>query len=642
MLFSNNLTIITMKMISFPAFIILISCLSACNNANQEQPSTDSSTVKATADSISSNPEKNCYFGDLHLHTAFSADAFLIGAKSLPDNAFEYAMGQEEDYMGGKIKRNAPLDFLAVTDHAEYLGVMIEIANPKGPFTSSSYYKAIHSNNVEEAKKAFLTFSNQLSSNQPDSSLVTPEIKKSNWQRCIEAADKYNHPGKFTALVGYEWTSAPLRPGGKGGRNLHRCIIFKGDKVPAMPFSAFDSQDPEDLWTYLETARKNGDDVIAIPHNGNASNGLMFDTKTLSGKPLTKEYAERRMANEPLTEIAQGKGQSETHPQLSPNDEFANYELWETLVGYPAPTKFMTGSYVRQAYGVGQEFYEKLGVNPFKYGLEGGTDYHSGFSSTEENNYPGTHANLDAQQPLDRLKELLTATTSVSGEPPISIAASSLTGVWAEKNTREDIFNALKRKECFGTSGNREQVRMFASWNYPADIIKQTDWVKTAYSGGVPMGSDLPANTSNAKGPTFIVQALKDPNMANLDRIQIIKVTTKNGKSSEKIFDVVWAGNRKPDPKTGKVPMIGTTVDMKTATYTNTIGAASLIGFWTDPDFDPKSEATYYARVLEIPTPRWSTILAVKNNLPLNKKVQPVIVERAWTSPVWYTPQSKL
>ncbi len=223
----------------------------------------------------------------------------------------------------------------------------------------------------------------------------------------------------------------------------------------------------------------------------------------------------------------------------------------------------------------------------------------------------------------------------------VVIAAASLTGVWAEKNTREAIFDALKRKECFGTSGNREQIRMFASWNYPADIIKQADWLKTAYAGGVPMGADLPANTSNAKAPTFIVQAMKDPNMANLDRIQIIKVTTKNGKSSERVYDVVWAGDRKPDPTTGKVPMIGSTVDLKTATYTNTIGSASLIGTWTDADFDPQSEVTYYARVLEIPTPRWSTMLAVKNNLPLNKKVQPAIVERAWTSPIWYTPTIK-
>jgi hypothetical protein len=632
-----------MKLLKALAFIVLISCFTACNNASNQTPSTtDSSTAKVATDSIPSNPEKNCYFGDLHLHTSLSCDAFLFGAKSFPENSYQYAMGEEQDYMGGKIKRNAPLDFLAVTDHAEYLGVIQALTDPNGLFTKTPYYKQFTDTSAQAVANNYHELGSQLFANKPNPDFVKPELQQTYWKKIIDAANKYNHPGKFTALVGYEWTSAPLRAGGKGGQNLHRCVIFRGDKVPAVPFSAFDSPDPENLWTYLENARRTGDDVIAIPHNGNASNGLMFDTKTLSGKPLSKEYAERRMLNEPLTEIEQGKGQSDTHPKLSPNDEFANFELWETLVGWPAPANFMKGSYVRQAYGVGQELYEKIGANPFKYGLEGGTDYHSGYSSTEENNYPGSHSNLDAQNDPAKVKFLLSQTTSVSGEPTVVLSAASLTGVWAEQNTREAIFDALKRKECFGTSGNRERVRMFASWNYPADIIKQSDWVKAAYAGGVPMGADLPANTSNAKGPTFIVQALKDPNMANLDRIQIIKVTTKNGKSWEKVYDVVWAGDRKPDLKTGKVPMIGTTVDLKTATYTNTIGVASLIGIWSDPDFDSKAEATYYARVLEIPTPRWSTMLAVKNNLPLNPKVQPVIVERAWTSPIWYTPPAKM
>ena len=587
------------------------------------------------------NPEKNCYFGDLHLHSSLSCDAFLFGAKSLPENSYQYAMGETEDYMGEKIKRNAPLDFLAVTDHSEYLGLIQELTNPDGLYKGTPYYKQFTDTNKKAIGDNFHELAGQLFANKPNPDFLKPELQKTYWKKLIDAANKYNKPGKFTTFCAYEWTSAPLRAGGKGGQNLHRCVIFRGDKVPAIPFSAFDSPDPENLWTYLENARKTGDDVIAVPHNANASNGLMFDTKTLSGKPITKEYALRRMANEPLTEIEQGKGQSDTHPKLSPNDEFANFELWETLIGFPYPSNIKMGSYVRQAYGTGQELFEKIGANPFKYGLEGGTDYHSGFTSTEENNYPGSHDRMDGQQDQKSIATLLTDTTSFTGEPMVVVGAASLTGVWAEQNTREAIFDALKRKECFGTSGNRNQIRMFASWNYPSDIIKQTDWLKAAYAGGVPMGSDLPANTGNAKGPTFIVQSLKDPNMANLDRIQIIKVSTKNGKSQERIYDVAWAGDRKADPKTGKLPSIGSTVDLKTATYANTIGAASLIGTWTDPDFDPAAEATYYARVLEIPTPRWSTILAVKNNLPLNKKVQAAIVERAWTSPIWYTPTAK-
>lgn len=619
--------------------IAFISCNSG--GTKSEKDSAAIAAVDSTNKIPSPNPEKNCYFGDLHLHSSLSCDAFLFGAKSLPENSYQYAMGQTEDYMGEKIKRNAPLDFLAVTDHSEYLGLIQGLTDPNGLYKGTPYYKQFTDTNKKAIGDNFHELAGQLFANKPNPDFINPELQKTYWKKLIDAANKYNKPGKFTAFCAYEWTSAPLRAGGKGGQNLHRCVIFKGDKVPAIPFSAFDSPDPENLWTYLENARKTGDDVIAVPHNANASNGLMFDTKTLSGKPITKEYALRRMANEPLTEIEQGKGQSDTHPKLSPNDEFANFELWETLIGFPYPSNIKMGSYVRQAYGTGQEIFEKIGANPFKYGLEGGTDYHSGFTSTEENNYPGSHDRMDGQQDPKSIATLLSETTSFSGEPFVVVGAASLTGVWADQNTRGAIFDALKRKECFGTSGNRNQIRMFASWNYPADIIKQSDWLKAAYAAGVPMGSDLPANTGNAKGPTFIVQSLKDPNMANLDRIQIIKVSTKNGKSQERIYDVVWAGDRKPDPKTGKLPSIGSTVDLKTATYANTIGAASLIGTWTDPDFDPAAEATYYARVLEIPTPRWSTILAVKNNLPLNKKVQAAIVERAWTSPIWYTPTAK-
>jgi len=469
--------------------------------------------------------------------------------------------------------------------------------------------------------------------NKPDSIFNNEGAIKSAWQHIINAADTYNKPGKFTTLVGFEWTSMPPNSN-KHSQNLHRCVIFKGNKVPDKPFSAFDSDDPENLWVYLENARKSGDDVIAIPHNGNLSNGLMFDTKTLSGKPLTKQYAIARMNNEPLTEIAQGKGESETHPALSPNDEFSNYELVEMLLASTEKAKFKTGSYVRQAYGVGQELQAKLGVNPFKYGLEAGTDYHSGFSSTEENNYHGSHATQDDIE--KNYTSILSATESIGGEPPTKISAAGLTGVWAESNTRTSIFDALKRKECFGTSGNRIKVRLFAGWNYTNDIIKQNDWVKQAYASGVPMGADLPANSNNRK-PKFLVQAIKDPDAGNLDRVQIVKVSTKNGKSTEKIVDVVWSGDRKKDAK-GKLAAVGNTVDIETATYTNTIGAAELIGYWADTDFDPQAYVTYYARVIEIPTPRWTTYQAVKHHVPLSKTVPATIQERAWTSPVWYTP----
>ncbi len=626
-----------MVRISMAALLLLAGFYLFFNFSNKKpaQESVRTPASKAAENRPPANPEKNCYFGDMHLHTSLSFDAFLFKTNTGPEDSYKYAMGESVNYLGRMVRRNAPLDFLAVTDHAEYLGVLAEVTDPKGSFANTAYFKKFTNSNPDSSGSMFLQVGTEIVMNKPNPDFLTEPIKKSNWQVIIDAAEKYNKPGKFTTFIGYEWTSAPFKPG-QGPQNLHRCVIFKGNKVPAMPFSAFDSQNPEDLWTYLENARKTGDDVIAMPHNGNASNGLMFDTKTFTGGPITKAYATRRIANEPLVEIIQGKGQSDTHPSLSPNDEFANFEMWHTLIGSPYIGKFNTGSYIRQAFGVGQEFYEKLGANPFKYGIEGSTDYHSGVSSTEENNYVGSHGNQDDL--LHNFKKVLTDTASVGGEAMVVVSASGLTGVWAEENTREAIFNGLKRKECFGTSGNRIKVRMFASWNYHADLIKRSDWVKEAYASGVPMGADLPVNTSRAKAPIFVVQALKDPDGGNLDRIQIIKVSTKNGLSAEKIYDVAWSGNRKPDPATGKVPAVGNTVNLKTATYENTIGATNLVGMWTDPDFDPGAEATYYARVLEIPTPRWSTYLAVQHQMPLNPHVAASIQERAWTSPVWYTP----
>lgn len=614
-------------------FLLIVSVvlIFSCNQSQQEIATTEA--VITTTSAIEVNPLKDCFFGDLHLHTAFSADANFFGATLLPEDAYKYASGEEVTYMGQKVKRIAPLDFLAVTDHAEYLGAIVAVRDPNGPYAGTELYKLYTSKDQKDVAKSFADFVAEMAANKPNPELNKPEVAKSAWQKVIDAANSANKPGKFTALVGYEWTSAPVNSD-QNAQNLHRCVIFKGDKVPDLPFSSFDSQDPEALWTYLENARKSGSDVLAVPHNGNISNGLMFDTKTLSGQPLTKEYALRRMNNEPLTEIMQGKGQSETHPELSPNDEFANFEMFETLLSSTTVSKYKTGGYVRQAYAVGQELQTKIGINPFKYGLEGGSDYHSGISSSEENNYPGSHGTQDE---LDKnYKDILSATESVGGEPPTKISATGITGVWAENNTREAIFEALKRKECFGTSGNRIKVRMFAGWDYHSDLLKQDDWVKKAYASGVPMGADLAAINTPGK-PKFLLHAIKDPNAGNLDRIQIIKVSTKNGMSVENVYDAVWNGDRKKDAK-GVLPSVGNTVDIKTATYTNSIGSAELIGFWEDSDFDSESYVTYYARVIEIPTPRWSTYLAAKHNMNVNNSVPAYIQERAWTSPIWYTP----
>ncbi len=570
-------------------------------------------------------------FGDLHLHTSLSPDAFLMGTRTLPDDSYRFAKGEEVTYLGKKVRRKAPLDFLAVTDHSEYLGALRATLDPNNPLARTQIGKDFNTKDPKVRDKTFAAFGRSLALNEPIAEINSPQLLASGWQQLQTAAQEHNEPGRFTTFVAYEWTSAPPRKVDGGGQNLHRCVIFGTDKVPELPFSSFDSQDPEKLWAYLEKARAEGMEVIAIPHNGNASNGLMFADNTFEGAPLTRAYAERRMQNEPVTEIIQGKGQSETHPALSPDDDFADFELWETLVGGPGRANFQKGSYVRQAFGKGQELAETLGANPFKYGLVGGTDYHSGVSSTEENNYPGSHGTADGNQ-----KQALKEKSSMSGEPPITIGAAGLTGVWASDNTRESIFDALRRKETFGTSGNRLAVRLFASFDYPMDITLHENWVDAAYAGGVPMGSDLPAAPSGRR-PRFIVFAQKDPNAANLDRAQIVKLVTKNGKTTEQIIDVLWSGERKPGPD-GKVPAVGTTVDMKTATYTNTIGAPELLGTWEDAAFDPEARATYYVRVLEIPTPRWSLIAAVRAKVPVNEKMPPIIQERAYTSPVWYTP----
>ncbi len=617
-----------------PALSLVVAALLALGACQKkEAPVAAAAADAGTATTVAApaaaapaaNPLKNAYFGDLHLHTGYSMDAFAMSVRTTPEDSYRYAMGETVEYMGKPQKRLAPLDFLAVTDHAEYLGVVRDTIDPNGPFAKSEWYTAMTSSDPAVSAASFKKLIGSTIVNKPLPEFSDPKVLRSAWEKYEAIAEKYNKPGQFTAFVGFEWTSAPE------AQNLHRCVIF-ADKGPVIPYTSFESQDPEDLWRYLEEQRKLGLEVIAVPHNGNASNGLMFSVRDMSGKPLTRDYAERRMANEPLAEIIQGKGQSDTSPELSPNDEFANFEMWTYLIGTDIKAKSATGSYMRQAYGVGQELQEKVGVNPFKYGVEAGTDFHSGISSTEASDYPGSHGNQDNDP-----KTVIGATTSIGGEPPTTIGSGGLTGVWAEENTRKALFAAMKRKETFGTSGVRVKVRMFAGWDYPKDMTQKADWVKAAYDGGVPMGGDLPAHTGKG-GPTFAVHALKDPNSGNLDRIQIVKIATKNGKSEEKVVDVVWSGDRKADPKTGKVPAVGNTVDVKTATYTNSIGATELVGEWTDPAFDPAASATYYARVLEIPTPRWSTYWAARLNLPPNPTVPATVQQRAWTSPVWYTP----
>jgi hypothetical protein len=484
------------------------------------------------------------------------------------------------------------------------------------------------------------------------------DVMRNAWDVEVKAANDNYEPGKFTTFIAYEWSAKVTDKQNPGSTapvgTIHRNVFFNSDHAP-MPFSSNDSENPEDLWSYLEKTRAQGIDVIAIPHNGNLSGGMMYDWNDSYGRAIDETYAQRRALNEPLTEIVQNKGQSDTVPQLSPSDEFANFEIYDRLLTSSTFKSKPDGSYIRQAFGRGLVIQSKVGVNPFKYGVVGASDIHNGLSASDEDAMASGPFGIDPHTMLptgDAAKRALgyiktpvptdpDANTTSGGDKYIDVlkfSSPGITGVWAEENTRNAIFAALKRRETFATSGTRIRVRMFAGWNFDSRMLNYGDWVGRAYAGGVPMGGDLPAKPASASAPRFILQAVKDPDGANLDRIQIIKIWLEGGDYKEKLFDVALSGNRRDNPKTGRAPRVGNTVNLKTGAYRNTIGAAVLTAIWQDPAFDPAKPAVYYARTLEIPTPRWSTLLAIRNRLPIPKDAAATIQERAWTSPIWYTP----
>lgn len=569
------------------------------------------------------NPLRNAYYGDLHLHTALSFDASAFGTRILPDASYKYAKGDSVVFMGKKIKRNGTLDFLAVTDHSEYMGVFNDmVVNDNAYLANTEYAKKMRDEDSKVRYSFFreiVTYS--LVPGKTVDDLDRKDVIKSAWDQQIAAANNNYEPGKFTTFIAYEWTSAP-------GATLHRNVFFRGSKVPQVPYSSLDSQKPEDLWSFLEANRKQGIEGFCATHNSNISDGMAFQLVDSYGKTFTKEYNQRRASNELFVEISQNKGQSETHPLLSPDDEFANFEQYTGKTRFGVQYK-IHGSFVREAYGNGLAQQANTGVNPFKFGIVGASDYHSGITTSQEYNYFGQIANTDSN-----LRVKVTTPIAADNSP----AGGHLTGAWAEENTRDAIFDAFKRKETFATSGTKLQFRFFGGWGFDKNILKKTDWVKDAYAKGVPMGGDLPAKPGTSKAPVFVLWAIKDPNSGNLDRLQIVKVSLKDGKPYEKIFNVALADGRKPDPVTGKVTPIGNTVDAKTATYMNTIGDTELGTVWTDPEFDPSVASLYYLRVLEIPTPRWSTIHAVASKQALPENLPKTIQERGWSSPIWYTP----
>jgi hypothetical protein len=603
------------------------------------------------------NPLNNVYFGEQHLHTQDSPDAFAMGTRNSQDDAFKFCKGEaiKKSTGGGyMVQKKTPYDWCAVTDHAVMMGLLPMSVDKSSPLYKTKVAELIRSGTAKNMDAAFGIIMASVQKGHPPAGFDDKALQRSAWAAKKKNANKHNDPGKFTTLIAFEWTSIPY------GQNLHRNVFFRDDKGPEMPFSTLDSDRAEDLWTYLDVQRNAGHEVFAIPHNSNVSNGLMFPTVNSYGQPINKAWMERRAKNEVAVEILQTKGQSDAHPALSPHDEFADFETgFKHMLGTGGVVSKIDHSYLRNALIDGVGWQESEGVNPHKFGIVAGADAHTSFSDNEEFNYTGVHGVNDATA-----KTRLSGAGQTAGEAAIEFGTPGATGVWAPENTRTEIFDAIRRKETFGTSGPLIRVRFFGGWGYDKKLVKDKNFVKKAYAGGVPMGGDLPPKPKRAKAPTFAVWALKDPDSGNLDRIQIIKGWYKNGYPWEQIYDVAWSDGREPAGASGevvkvvstdgvhvstnfhavppgKLPPVGNTVDVKNATYTNSIGDTQLSAVWTDPDFDESQHAVYYVRVLEIPTPRWSTYDAKALGIPAPATVPATIQERAWASPIWYTPDPK-
>jgi hypothetical protein len=584
------------------------------------------------------------FFGDTHLHTSYSADAGMIGNTLGPEEAYRFARGEQVTSTTGlPAKLGRPLDFLVVADHAENLGLAPAIAESNPELLKSEWgrrvYGYVKEGTVEGVTKAFDTWIKGVNS-LDDPLKEQAGLAKSMWGKVTAAADKYNEPGRFTAFIGFEWTLMP------NGNNLHRNVIFRDGKDKAdqvLPFSVYDSQDPEDLWKWMGAyEKKTGGKLLAIPHNGNLSNGLMFDDVTLTTKkPLNRDYAERRLRWEPLMEVTQIKGDGETHPLLSPNDEFANFERWDkaTLGPEPKTKEMLPREMAREALKRGLAYDSKLGANPFKFGMIGSSDSHTSLATTEENNFFGKVVLLEPSADPIRFDEVIAGREGPKGHQHFAreTSASGLAAVWARENTREALWDAMARKEVYATTGTRLLVRVFGGFDFTAKDLERSDFAEQGYQRGVPMGGDLKAAPAG-KAPTMLIRAQRDVDGANLDRVQVIKGwLDAAGKTQEKVFDVAWSGNRKRGAD-GKLPPVGNTVNVKEASYSNSIGAPYLTAFWKDPDFSLTQRAFYYVRVLEIPTPRWTTYDAKVFGVKLPTDVPSSLQERAYTSPIWYTP----
>ena len=592
---------------------------------------------------VNQNYPRQVYWGDMHLHTNLSADANNLGNRKIsPAEAYRLARGEEVvSQTGLHVKLDRPLDFLAVTDHGEYLGLMVEIDRKNPELMKSALFRRWYK--LRKQEKYADVIPERLKVKEEKLYLLSNQLKRSVWKDYAQIADQYNRPGVFTTFIGYEWSSLP------DGNNLHRNVIFLDDAskvTQVLPFTATDSLEPEDLWRFMaDYEHKTGGRVLAIPHNPNLSGGLMFALTDSEGRPFTKEYASTRSRWEPLLEVTQVKGDSESHEYLSPEDEFADFGDWDwgNMLGSKThPEEWFQYEYARPALKLGLKVEAEVGANPFKFGLVGSTDIHTGLSTTDENNFWGK-ISLHEPSP-ERATDLWLGkqfAESVEGSqtiPAWAYLASGYAAVWAEDNTREALFEAMQRREVYATTGTRIAVRFFGGWRFEDSDALKPDFARIGYKKGVPMGGDLTAAPAN-QATRFLIHVAKDPHGANLDRVQIIKGWLgSGGRLHERVYDVAVSGDRTINAEGRAYEEVGTTVDIENATYTNSIGAVELAAVWTDPDFSASERAFYYVRVLEIPTPRWTAYDAKFFDLDLPDDVPLTHQERAYTSPIWYKP----
>ena len=610
---------------------LLLLLVVSCKNETKEATDVTGTEIESALieQDIPFFENKEAFFGETHVHTSASMDAFIGGNRITPDDAYRFAIGEERIVNGSPHKLIRPLDFAAVTDHAEYLGETFTLMNPGSPgYDDPVATQMREADNYEDAIGLFIKYvitpARTGGSSHPD--FYQGEASTmSGWRINFDATEKYNEPGKFTTLHAFEWTSAP------NAGNLHRNVIFRDTIVPKIPFSANESRDPQKLWAWMQQCIDNGSTVLAIPHNANASKGMMFPEVDLDGNPITKAYVETRNKMEPIMEIMQIKGTSEVHPNFWKNDEFADFELASSMQNY-SDRKFEERNFMRYGLKRGLKYQVDLGTNPFKYGINGGTDSHNGTTSNvEENNYTvGSHGFVD-KTAADRTKQVVDGWATAADINP-----GSLTGVWAPRNTRADIWDGMKNKETFATSGPRMKVRLFAGYDYKNSYDSYDDMVSDGYKKGVPMGGDLAL--AQDKTPQFLVWAIKDPINANLDRIQIIKGWYDNGELKEKIYNVAVSDNRLNAD--GTVTPTDAKVNMETGAFDTTKGNAEFKTTWEDPDFDKTQHSFYYARVLQLPTARWSLWDEIREGVKFQDDVARTLQERAWSSPIWYTPKN--